>query len=66
MLRIAEVFPLKLELCSVGGANPFVIEVHYIAVGTVIDRQRNDLASAVLKFMGKFKDITDSSTSETV
>ena len=60
------VFPAKLELRTVRGSHPFIVEVNNIAVGAVVDYQRNNSAFAVRKLLRKLQNITDGGTSETV
>src|SRR5699024_12381753 len=57
---------LKLELRSVCGSHPLVVEINDVAVGAVVDDQWDDAAFAVRKLLRKLQDVTDGGTSEAV
>ena len=65
-LVIAEVIPAELELRTVRGSHPLIVEVNDVTVGAVVDDQRNHSAFSVRKLLWKLQDITDGSTSESV
>ena len=63
---VSEVIPAELELRAVRGSHPFVVEINDVAVGAVVDDQRNDTALAVRELLRKLQDITDGRTTEAV
>ena len=63
---VTEVIPAKLELRTVCGSHPLVVEINDVAVGAVVDDQWDDAAFAVRKLLRKLQDVTDGGTSEAV
>ena len=63
---ISEIFPAKLELCTIRGIHPSVIKINDVAVGTIVDDQRDNTAFAIGKLLRKFQDVSDGCTAETV
>ena len=51
---ISEIFPAKLELCTIRGIHPSVIKIDDVAVGTIVDDQRDNTAFAIDKLLRKF------------
>ena len=58
--------PFKLEFCSVGCGHPFIVEIHNIAVRTVINHQWNNPAFAVFEFLRELQNISDGGSSEAI
>lgn len=65
-LIVSEIVPAELKLHTVRGSHPFVVEINDVAVGAVVDDQRNNATFAVRKFLRKLQDITDSRSTETI
>ena len=65
-LIVSEVIPVELELRTVRGSHPLVVEINDVAVGTIVDDQRNDVALAVLELLRELQDVSDCCATETV
>ena len=63
---VTEVIPAKLELRTVCGSHPLIVEVNDVTVGAVVNDQRNHSAFAFCKLLRKLQDITDGSTSKSI
>ena len=63
---VTEVIPAKLELRTVRGSHPLIVEVNDVTVGAVVNDQRNHSAFAFCKLLRKLQDITDGSTSKSI